>query len=198
MEGRLTIVPAGQFICMEGNLCAYLPLMLSGTARVFKTGENGREITLYRIEAGESCILTASCILSDKDFPAFAMVETEVEALLIPSRLFQLWFDRVPEWRFYVLGLMADRLSSVISIIEEVAFRRMDARIAGYLLDCTTDESSSLKTTHEAVASDLGTSREVVSRILKDFENEGLIGLARGCIYVRNRNALYAKTGQIS
>ena len=186
MPARLT---AGHFICMEGNQCAHLPLVLSGTARVYKIAESGREITLYRIEPGESCILTASCILSSRDFPAFAIAETDVEAVVIPARDLPSWFNRHEAWRAYLFDLLTRRLASVIDLVEAVAFRHMDTRLADYLIK-TTSSTETLEKTHEAVAADLGTSREVVSRLLKDFEQDGLVALSRGVIRVRDKDGL--------
>ena len=188
-HGMRVELPAGQFICMEGNQCAHLPLVLSGTARVYKIAESGREITLYRINPGESCILTASCIVNSRDFPAFAVTEAAVEAVVIPAGELPSWFNRHEAWRAYLFDLLVQRLGSVIELVEAVAFRHMDARLAAYLL-ATTPPDGLLEKTHEAVAADLGTSREVVSRLLKDFEQDGLVALSRGVIRVRDEDGL--------
>ena len=181
-------LPAGQFICMEGNQCAHLPLVLAGVARVYKTAASGREITLYRIEPGESCILTASCIVSSRDFPAFAVAETDVEAVVVAAGDLPAWFHQHEAWRKYLFDLLSRRLASVIELVEAVAFRHMDTRLAAYLLDAAS--TGLLERTHEAVSADLGTSREVVSRLLKDFEQDGLVALSRGVIRVRDADGL--------
>ena len=188
-HGLPAVLPAGRFICMEGNQCAHLPLVLSGTARVYKIAESGREITLYRIEPGESCILTASCLLSRRDFPAFAVAETDVEAIAIPPHVLSTWLHQHAAWRTYLFDLLSRRLSTTIELVEEVAFRHMDARLAAYLVNTTT-AAGRVERTHEAVAADLGTSREVVSRLLKDFEQQDLVALSRGVIEIRARAPL--------
>lgn len=182
-------LPAGKFICMQGDLCGQVPLLLSGSARVYKTSESGREITLYRIEPGESCILTASCILSRAPFPAFAVSEEPVEAVVIPSATFAEWVNRYLPWREFVFDLLSRRFASVIEVVEEVAFRRMDSRVAEYLLE-RIDGEDGTKITHEKIAFDLGSSREVISRILKDFEREGLVRLSRGMIRIADAGKL--------
>lgn len=182
-HGLPASLPAGQFICMEGNQCAHLPLVLSGTARVYKIAESGREITLYRIEPGESCILTASCLLSQRDFPAFAVAETDVEAIAVPPHVLTGWLHQHAAWRTYLFDLLSRRLSTTIELVEEVAFRHMDARLAAYLVNASSP--GPVERTHEVVAADLGTSREVVSRLLKDFEQQGFVALSRGVIEVR-------------
>ncbi|NJM20316.1 MAG: cyclic nucleotide-binding domain-containing protein [Richelia sp. SM1_7_0] len=124
---------AGEFICLEGDFCNHLPLLISGSVRIYKIGENCREITLYHLEKGDSCILTASCIISKKAFPAFAITETEVEAMIIPANSLRKWIMQSQIWQNYIFGLLSQRLANVIEIVEEVAFRRMDSRIASYL-----------------------------------------------------------------
>lgn len=174
---------AGQPICGQGAQCSHLALLTSGTARVYKLGENGREITLYRIGPGESCILTASCIISGRPFPAFAVCEEPIEALALGNSVVANWTHHFPAWRDYLFGLINDRLGDVISVVEEIAFRRVDRRLAAYLLQRTQGScNADLRITHQAIASDLGTSREVVSRILKDFEHQGWISASRGLL----------------
>ena len=184
--------PAGQFICWEGDVCAQLAVVLSGNVRVYKVGESGREITLYRIEESDSCILTASCILSQIRFPALAVVEKEVRAALIPASILREWVNRYDVWRVYVFELMSNRLADVIATVEEIAFRRVDVRIAE-LLAGLAEEQASIAMTHQEIAYELGTAREVVSRILKDFERANIISLSRGSIAVQNKQALLVR-----
>lgn len=184
----------GSPICDQGMQCQHLALVVSGVARVFKLGESGREITLYRLGGGESCILTASCIVSGSPFPAFAVCEEPIEALALHPRVVRQWTDEFPVWRDYLFSLISDRLGDVISVIEEIAFRRVDRRLADYLLQRAGGDQQSIKATHQAIASDLGTSREVVSRILKDFEHQGLISVSRGQLQVTDASGLSGKT----
>lgn len=185
-------VPAGEIICWEGDSCGQLAIVLSGLVRVYKIGENGREITLYRIEENDSCILTASCILSEVKFPALAVVEQTVRVALIPAPILRRWINQYDVWRNYVFGLLSYRLAGVIATIEEIAFRRVDVRIAEFLLKAA-DAQGHLTITHQEIASELGTAREVVSRILKDFEREGTISLARGAVTIQNHTLLKTK-----
>ncbi len=177
-------IPKGEVVFFEGDECRNLALILSGSVRVYKTAENGREITLYRLGAGESCVLTASCIFAQNTFPAVAVTEEEVEAAVVPSHVFREWIDRYAIWRNYVFNLLAKRLSSVIMTLEEVVFLRMDIRIAEFLIKLNDSGKDDVKITHQDIAMELGTSREVVSRILKNFESEQLISQKRGAISV--------------
>ena len=188
-HGRLHTFPVGQMICWQGDVCTHLALVVEGAVRVYKLGENGREITLYRIEAHESCILTASCILSDEPFPALAVVVQEVQALLIPAAVVQTWVSQYAVWRNYLFRLLSHRLAIVMEVVEEVAFQRMDVRLAAWLGEHTAVHPT-LATTHQEIAFELGTAREVVSRLLKEWDREGIIVLGRGTITVVDGVAL--------
>lgn len=189
-QGQLVKLWAGEFICMEGDICNQLPILISGNARVYKIGANGREITLYHLDQGDSCIITASCIISQKLFPAFAIAETELEALIIPANSLREWVEHNVIWQEYIFGLLSQRLANVIEIVEEVAFGRLDCRIADYLINHIDRISQTIKITHEAIAQELGSSREVVSRILKAWEKQKLVSLSRGKIELINWSEL--------
>ena len=195
--GTPVTLDASQYICMEGSLCQGLAIVIDGVARVYKIAENGREITLYRLHQGDTCILTASCLLSGNAFPAFALTETTLKALIIPEHTFRDWVNEYEEWRTYVFNLIYSRLQSVITLVEEVTFRRLDVRLADYLLARMEEHGGdSLRATHESIAFDLGTSREVISRLLKEFEHEGLVGLERGGILLQNREGLLKQSAR--
>ena len=187
----LKTLPAGETIFLKGDTCSFFAFILSGRVRVFKTGETGREITLYRFEKGESCILTASCIMSKNTFPAEAEVEEEIQTVLVPNELLREFVKEYDPRRKYFFDLLSSRLSEVMEIVEEVAFRKMDSRIADYIISNSTE--GVLNATHLEIASELGTSREVVSRILKDLEKEKLIILDRGKIIINNHLHLNSK-----
>ena len=188
-EVRHLQLDAGTPICLEGDMCRHLPLVLRGAGRVYRISETGRVLTLYRIEPGESCILTMSCMLSAQPFPAFAEAETDMEVLAAPAEAFRVWFETSPVWRSYVFDLLARRFADVIELVGAVAFRRVDERLAAHLL-AVKDEEERVAQTHESLAEDLGTSREVVSRLLKEFEREGLVTLGRGEVVVREAASL--------
>jgi CRP/FNR family transcriptional regulator len=172
-------IPAGRDVFLEGDRVDGIALLLSGAVRVYKVGETGREITLYRFGTGQSCILTANAILSQNNFPAIATVEQDAEAVMIPSDTFRDWVRRHDTWRDFVFDLLSQRLSTVMAIVDEVAFRRMDARLASFLLEQARVQNP-MRITHQQVAAELGSSREVISRLLEDFAARGLIRSSRG------------------
>ena len=179
-----SVIPKGKMITIEGDNCSYLSFVLSGIVRVYKIGESGREITLYRLYKGDSCILTASCILSHSTFPAYSIAETDVEVISIPSNLFSRWIKQYSFWQNYTFNLVSERLADIIAVVEEIAFRHIDVRIADRLNKLYEENGNPVKITHQKLASDIGSSREVVSRILKDFEEKNIIRISRGEIEI--------------
>ena len=150
--------------------------------RVQLTSASGREVTLYRISPGGSCILTTSCLLSHEDYPAEAIAESDLVAAAIPSAIFQDALDESHRFRTFVFDSFSTRLKNVIARIEELAFTSIDARLARVLLEL--HEKQVEKVTHQDIAVELGTAREVVSRHLKRFANEGWVELGRGRVTI--------------
>lgn len=182
-------LPPGLRVCGEGDRCDGLPLVIQGVLRVHKASESGRDVTLYRIGPGESCILTASCILNESPFPASAVTETPVVAALLPPGRVRAWMDRYPAWRGFVLGLVTRRLAEVIGVVESVAFERLDRRIARLLLERAAG-GPVVRMTHQAIADELGSSREVVTRLLRELEAEGLLQTGRGVLRLLDPDAV--------
>jgi len=186
-------IPAGRDVFLEGDHVEAIALLISGVVRVYKVGETGREITLYRFGNGSSCILTANAILSHKTFPAVATVEQDAEAVMIPAEAFRDWVKHHDLWREFVFDLLSQRLSTVMAIIDEVAFRRMDRRVASLLLERAKIQNP-LRITHQGIAAELGSSREVISRLLEDFVSEGSIRSGRGTVEVLDFELLESRS----
>lgn len=184
-----TRIPAGTDVFVEGDRTDAIALLISGVVRVYKIGETGREITLYRFGLGESCILTANAILSQQSFPAIATVEQEAEAVMIPADSFRDWVRRYDLWRGFVFDLLSQRLTSVMAIVDDVVFRRVDTRLAAFLLNRSQTQNP-IPITHQEIATELGSSREVISRILEGFASEGLIRPARGTVEILDFESL--------
>jgi CRP/FNR family transcriptional regulator len=199
MEGTLVRIPPGGYFLREGDECKQFALVVSGRLRVFKLGDGGQEITLYHVGPGQACPLNVSCLLSDRPVPAMALAVDDVEAIVFSAEWFRRWMGEYEPLRSFVFRMFSERLVEVMSLVEEVAFRRMDQRIAGYLDDLFALEEhagGSADVTHAKIASDLGTAREVVSRVLKEFERLGAIELARGRIDLRKGAILRSLAGR--
>ena len=182
-------IPAGRDVFVEGDQAEAIALLISGVVRVYKIGETGREITLYRFGLGESCILTANAILSRQSFPAIATVEQEAEAIIIPADVFREWVRRYDLWREFVFDLFAQRLSTVMALVDEVVFGQMDRRVAAFLLNQAKIHNP-LHITHQEIAAELGSSREVISRLIENFAKEGIVRTSRGTIEIQNFGSL--------
>lgn len=184
------LTPKGNYLAMEGDACMYFPIVLKGQIRVFKIGDRGQEITLYRITSGGTCVLTISCLLSKKDFPALAFAEENTELILIPVEYFREWTQKYQIWNSFIYNFFSDVLTKVISLLEDVSFKRTDLRIIEKIVKDSVLLGKVINTTHQKIAKDLGTAREVVSRFLKELEHQNLIRLSRGKIEVTNLEKL--------
>lgn len=189
-DARIVKLDHDRFVFHAGDLCQAFLILLDGEVRVQLTSASGREVTLYRIGTGGSCILTTSCLLSDEHYPAEAIAESDVEALAIPVSSFQAALESSHWFRRFVFNGFSTRLTSVIRKIEQIAFTAIDARLAAILLEL--DEKGVDRITHQDIAVELGTAREVVSRHLKRFENEGWVRLGRGQVSILDRPGIEA------
>lgn len=188
-------LPAGATYLREGDSCAGIALVLDGRLRVSKSSGSGREITLYHIVPGETCVLTASCLFAGSRYPAMAQVVEDVTAALLPSDVFLQLFETVPDVRLFVLNHFADRLATTMALVEEVAFRRVDQRAARWLAEWGGRQTV-LPMSHEEIAAQLGTARVVVSRLLEDFSSRGWVALGRRRVEVLDAAALSAFSNQ--
>lgn len=182
-------IPADREVFAEGDEVTGIALLMSGVVRVYKLGPTGREITLYRFGEGESCVITANAILHGQNFPAIAIVEQDAEAVIIPAYTFNDWVRRYDQWRDFVFSLVSERLASVMEIVDEVAFHRMDRRIASFLLE-RSQLKNPISITHQEIANEIGSSREVISRLLEDFARREIVCLSRGEIKVLDSEGL--------
>ena len=187
-DSQLVKLGQDQFVFHAGDLCGAFLVVLQGTVRVQLTAASGREVTLYRIRPGGSCFLTTSCLLSQENYPAEAIAETDVVAVAIPNAVFQGALDHSARFRQLVFDGFAERLRNVIAKIEELAFTSIDSRLSRVLLEL--DEKGIDDITHQILSVELGTAREVISRHLKRFEKQGWLQLGRRRITVTDRAGL--------
>lgn len=186
--GQTTKIPANQPIFHRGDLCESYFLVISGSVKVMLIAASGREIVLYHVGAGESCVLTTSCLMAGDHYPAEGITETAVTALVFDKATFHRSLHESEAFRKLVFADLGKRFSGVISRIEQVSFSGVDARLAEALL--CQPQFPQVFATHQMLATDIGSAREVVSRQLKLFETKGWVKLGRGHINVLQPEAL--------
>jgi CRP/FNR family transcriptional regulator, anaerobic regulatory protein len=188
-NSAVVTLPAGSRIYGPGHPPESFLLLIDGTVRVQQVSESGREIVLYRVSAGESCALTTACLMSYEDYPAEAIAETDIRAVAVPRLTFDDLIARSPQFRQFVFTAFSTRVTNLFRIIDEVAFSRMDIRLAQKLIELSHG-GRSITTTQQQLASELGTAREVVSRMMSEFHRRGWVSAVRGSITIDDRSAL--------
>lgn len=190
-RSRILAVPQGTVVFGPGVAAENLLLMLEGTVRVQQLSEGGREIVLYRVRAGESCVLTTACLLAFEDYSAQGIAETDVQAVAIPRQVFDELIARSKTFREFVFSAYSKRITDLFFVIEEIAFQRMDIRLAQKLLELA-GSGRKVHATHQQMAAELGTAREVVSRQLQEFQRRGWVTQSRGTIELADDPAMAA------
>ena len=177
---------AGQRLFGDGSPCTHYPLLIEGMIRVSKSSPEGHEILLYRLHPGESCVITVVALLGETGYPAIGTAETQLSLFDVPRRLFLEMVLNSPAFRVFVFNSLSQRMAHLMALIDDVAFRRVDQRLASRLLL----HRQPITATHQMLADELGTTREVVSRTLEAFQQSGMLRLGRKRIEILDRNAL--------
>lgn len=182
----------------SGSLdCTGLLLVQRGQLRAYILSEEGREITLYRLLDGDICLFSASCMMRSIRFEVMTETEKETELWSIPADLYKAIMEQSASLANFTNEVMAARFSDVMWLLEQILWKHFDQRLAGFLLEESVLEGTDvLKITHEAIGSHLGNPREVVTRMLRYFQNEGLVKLTRGTVEITNRPAMQAQYGR--
>jgi CRP/FNR family transcriptional regulator len=188
-RSQIVELPAGTVIFGPGKAPENLLLLLEGTVRVQQVAENGREIVLYRVQAGESCVLTTACLLAYEDYLAEGLAETAIQAVAIPRAVFEDLIARSSLFRRFVFAAYSKRITDLFVVIEEVAFKRIDIRLAQKLLELGRS-SGHVHLTHQQLATELGSAREVISRQLHEFQRRGWVSATRGDVRLTDIQAL--------
>ena len=187
--GQYATVAPGTYLYHEGDRCEQFAMVGTGSIRVFKAEATGHEMTLYHVQDGQACLVNMLGIFLERPAMATAVVEVSTEAVIIPATAFRNWVESDRGMRTFVFESMATRLIDVMVLAEALAFRKMDQRLAHLLLERFSKERQSaglIATTHEELANELGSVREVISRLLKRLERHGAIAMSRGQIELVN------------
>ena len=186
-------VPAGAVLSGAGTDCVGLLVLRSGRLRAYVLSQDGREVTLYRLTAGEICLFSASCVLGTAQMDLTVEAEQDSTVWVIPPDVFRQISHESAAAAGYVNTLMARRFSEVMWLVEQVMWQSMDRRLAAFLLEeSKLEHTDTLRLTHEQIANHLGTAREVVTRMLRYFQSEGMVRLSRGTVAITDRRRLEA------
>lgn len=181
----------GELLHNGSQNCTGLILVLSGQLRAFTLSDDGREITMYRLFERDICLFSASCIMNSIQFDIVVSAERDTEVLMIPAEVYKSIMEVSAPLANYTNEVMASRFSDVMWLIDQIMWKSFDKRLADFLLsEMSIEASDTLKITHEAIGNHLGNPREVVTRMLKYFVNEGLISLSRGTIEIKDKRGL--------
>jgi CRP/FNR family transcriptional regulator, anaerobic regulatory protein len=186
---KIVRLPAGTKIFGPGQAPEAYLLLLKGTVRVQQVSDTGREIVLYRVSSGESCALTTACLMGYEEYQAEGIAESDVEAVAVPRRTFDDLIARSAAFRRFVFTAFSVRITNLFRVIEDIAFSRVDVRLAQRLLELA-GEKARIDLTHQQLAAELGTAREVISRQLNEFQRRGWITISRGAVDLDRPEAL--------
>ena len=178
-------VPAGMTLFNQGDTCQDILFLTKGSVRVYRRHESGAEITLYFLEPGEQCNVNITSSFSEMPAIGTAVSESDIEGYMVPSSVVKKFFMNEADYQRFIFNLYDIRLTALAEMVEDVRFKKLDERLLDWLHD---QKESTLKVTHEQIASHLGSSREVISRLLKEFERQNILKLSRGSIEIINNN----------
>ncbi|HRN94418.1 MAG: Crp/Fnr family transcriptional regulator [Chitinophagales bacterium] len=182
-KGQLMEVKEGTIIMEPGQIVRNIPILLSGSLKVTRPNEEGHELLLYYVNANESCAMTFTCCMQQFPSEIKATAEEDSELLAIPIGIMDEWLVKYPTWKSFVMRTMRNRFNELLKTIDQIAFQKLDERLINYLKEkAKTNNSSLINVSHEQIASELATSRVVISRLLKKLENDGKLLLYRNQI----------------
>lgn len=188
---QINTYPTGSKVVNCGDTADKFVIVLRGVIKVYETAENGREITLYRVGDGQVCVLTLTRLLLRTNRGAQAVAEQDLRILTMPPEYFHRLLAESEDFRRYLMTSMAHCITDVMQLIAQVSFNNLDLRLAQLIHELSLQTApDKLRCTHQAIANELGTTREVVSRLLKEFERSGYIKLGRGNIEILDQNEL--------
>lgn len=186
-ESHVKHFEEGDLLMERGQFIRFVPIVISGAIRILRVDEEGKEVFLYYLNPGDSCALSLTCCSAHKPSEIKAVADEPTDVIMLPVHLHEEWTSRYKSWKDYVSLTYQRRFQEVLGVIDAVAFKKMDERLLNYLLaKFKQHRATEIHITHQQIATELGTSREVVSRLLKQLEKRKIIELGRNTIYVRD------------
>jgi CRP/FNR family transcriptional regulator len=186
-KGQFSTFEPGKTLMEPGQFVKAVPLVLDGSIKIMRVDEEGKELFLYYLETGETCALSLTCCSAARPSQIKAVVEEQVSLLFIPIQIHEQLVDEFKQWKDFVSTTYQHRFQEMLTVLDAVAFKRMDERLMNYIVTKMKQlKSNELHTTHQEIANELGTAREVISRLLKQLEKKKWIELGRNVIYIRD------------
>lgn len=186
-KGQEMSLESGKVLMEPGQFIKTVPLVLEGSIKIMRMDDDGKELFLYYLETGQTCALSLTCCSAAKPSEIKAVVEEKALMIFIPIQLHELWMDEFKQWKEFVSSTYQHRFHEMLIALDAVAFKRMDERLMRYIVTKMKQlKANELHTTHQEIANELGTSREVISRLLKQLEKKKWIELGRNVIYIRD------------
>ncbi len=184
-KAQIISFKAGTTVFEELQPCNAFPFVLSGELRVFKQALNGRELSLYTVTPGDACVVSAGCLLGDEPYNAVGQVKEEVTLVMMPTETFEGLLG-VRSFREYIFSLFSKRVLELMQLVNEVAFEKLDRRLAAFLLK----KGTPIRMSHQEMADELGTVREIITRLLKNLADNGSIAISREQVNILDENRL--------
>ncbi|GMQ27733.1 Crp/Fnr family transcriptional regulator [Algoriphagus confluentis] len=186
-KGQVMNLPSGKILMEPGQFIKAVPLVIQGSIKIMRMDEDGKELFLYYLEEGQTCALSLTCCSAAKPSEIKAVVEEDATLIFIPVQIHEQWVDEFKQWKDFVSNTYQQRFREMLIALDAVAFKRMDERLMRYIVTKMKQlKANELHTTHQEIANELGTSREVISRLLKQLEKKKWIELGRNVIYIRD------------
>lgn len=185
-EGTIQGYAAGDYVMEKGMKVEFIPLLLSGSLRIMRRDDDDKELLLYYLRAGETCASSLTCCMGRTASEVEALAEEDTEVLAIPAHFVDDWMQEFPEWKAYVMRIYHDRFQELLETIDAIAFQNLDERLMRYFNERIDNQKGDnvIRASHQEIATDLHSSREVISRLLKQMEKKGLVKLGRNRVEV--------------
>lgn len=186
-KGQVMNLESGKVLMEPGQFIKAVPLVIEGSIKIMRMDEDGKELFLYYLDQGETCALSLTCCTATRPSEVKAVVEERATVIFVPVQIHEQWSDEFKQWKDFVSSTYQSRFQELLVALDAVAFKRMDERLMRYIVTkMKQHKANELHTTHQEIANELGTSREVVSRLLKTLEKKKWIELGRNVIYIRD------------
>ena len=184
--GQIMEIPEGEILIDIGQYIKMMPLLLSGSLKILREDNDGKELLLYHVHPGQTCAMSITCCMGDAKSSVRAVAEEDTKLIALPTRIMDEWSNQYPSWKHFIMRTYQRRFEELLNTIDSIAFQKLDDRLERWLKEKTAKSPDGvIQITHQEIASELHSSREVISRLLKKMEHQGTLELGRNKIKMR-------------